>query len=71
MLMNGLAVSGAGNPGTALESQQFARRAHMPNGTHVGVSGPQNPGMAGFAGANPHMRMHPQVQHVRVPVELS
>jgi len=77
MFMNGLTptgLSGAGNPGTAPESQQFAR-AFMPNGIYVGVSGnPQNPGMAGFAGANPHMRsqmLHPQMQQVRVLVEFS
>lgn len=77
MLMSGLTANGlssAGNPGIAPESQQFAR-AFMPNGIHVGVSGnPQNPGMAGFAGANAHMRnqmLHPQMQQVRAPVELS
>ncbi|KAF8420107.1 LIM-domain binding protein-domain-containing protein [Tirmania nivea] len=68
MLMNGLTangLSGAGNPGIAPETQRFAR-AFMPNGIHVGVSGnPQNPGMAGFASANPHIRsqmLHPQMQ---------
>lgn len=73
MLMNGLTANGAGNPGIAPESQQFAR-AFMPNRMHVGVSGnQQNPGIAGFAGANSHMRnsMYPQMQQVRIPVELS